>query len=179
MMFLASIITFFVKNQFLTHVQSFIEHSIKIIRFAGILGIIWFLMCTISYFSVNSNAFENLFSNSTNTQEKLLFSQILVRFSLLFGLTQLFWIKKIRALTWLRNIIAFFIMFIAISHGIFLEKTIIFFSLFHRDYLPSNYSMFDNFYQHVLYFICKSCLIFTLIVLIVRGISLTIKRENV
>lgn len=183
MTLLVSCILWLTRKRFANYLVPFLQHAIITIRFAGIIGISWFLIYIIIYYSANPDAFDHLFRTGNNVYERLVVWVIFLRFPLLFGLTQLFWIQKVRTKTLVRNCIAVCIMFVAVLHGRFLEKAIIIMSSFHRDYLPSNYTIFeDAYWQQTAYFMGISSIIFTLIVFIQWGISEIInrlKRKNV
>lgn len=153
------------------------QHAVTTIKFTGIIGIIWFLIYVISYFSTTIDAFDNFFNTTHSRHLRFVIWAILLRLPVLFALSQLFWIKKVRTTIFYRNSIAILMLLIAIFHGIFIENFIIFITSFHRDYLPSDYSMTDNqLWKYTAYLIYKSSILFVFIVIIKWGISEIMNR---
>lgn len=173
---LISVISLFTKKQLPKYLDSFLRHSITVIKYAGIIGLIWFFTYLIVFYNSDPNAFDSFF-NTKSGYERFAIGIYLLRFPLLFGLTQLFWIQKVKTTAFYRNSIAILLMLIAILHGRAIEHFIIIVSSYHRDYLPSSYTMFDDhFKQYTLYLIYKSCTLFITIVLLKWGISEIINR---
>ena len=182
-LFISIIVTFSIDQGAVNFFKRFRDHAIETIRIAGIIGLCWFFIYIIIASTEDTRLFRDLFDSSKSGYLRFAIWAILLRFPVLFGLTQLFWIEKMRSRVSYRNSIAFLIIFVALFHGAFLEKLLIFMTNIHRDYLPSDYSMFDdNFWQYAFYLIYKSFMLFIPMVLIQWGISMLInrfKRKNV
>jgi hypothetical protein len=177
LMLLISSIIAFIPEKFAKYINTFRTYAIKTIRIAGILGLLWFVIYMILAASSDTRMFEHLFDTSRNGYERLAILLLLIRFPLLFGLTQLLWLKKVQARVLYRNLIAVFTIFVALLHGRFLEKFIGITSFFYRDYLPSSYTIFDdNAWQQLISAMYKSCTLFAIFVLIFWGISTIINR---
>ncbi|MEM6684799.1 MAG: hypothetical protein AAF617_03295 [Bacteroidota bacterium] len=159
------------------YLQAFINHAISVIRIAGIIGFLWFLFYMITFYISNPDAFDNFWNDANSPHIQFFIWVLLLRFPLLFGLTQLFWIKKIKTKAVYRNSIAVLIAFLAIFHGRVIERFLIFITSLHRDYLPSDYSIYDdNLWQSTGYLLYESSLLFIPIVLVKWGISEIINR---
>jgi molybdopterin-containing oxidoreductase family membrane subunit len=76
---------------------------------------------------------------------------------------QLFWFKKIR-----RSLIASFILSIFVNIGMWFERFVIIVTSLHRDYVPSNWSMFHPTWVDIGVYLGTIGLFFTLFLLFTR-----------
>lgn len=131
---LCLILSIFIKNPFLQKIN---DESDRFISFIGIVYLIVWLLATIIELNISDQENKNFLLNR-------MFGKYWFGFwlqpLLWFSISQLLRIKAIRKNILIKLIFSFFFI-------LSIEKIVIIFTSFHRDYLPSSWTMTSNIYS--------------------------------
>lgn len=167
----ALIVFVFNKNKTL---QSFIKYSVLVARN---LAIFYFVIYAISlYIYYSSKEFE-LFSERAVGPYAWAYWIMLLRPLVFCGLLQLFWIRKLKTKNRFIGLITLSVLIVSLFSGPLIEKFIIITTSFHRDYLPSNYSMNTSIFLSVLVYTVKNICLFSALVFVSWAIFKNKKLE--
>lgn len=139
----------------------FLTYSIKLIRFLGIIYLIYYLIIFISLYTSSDTS---LFNERAVGPYAWAYWYMIIRPFIFCFLTQLFWVKNVLNKNWLIFIITLIILLIVIASGSNLERLTIIVTSYHRDYLPSNWEMDNSIYNFGFLFIAiiiKNMLLFS------------------
>lgn len=135
--------------------------STYIIKYIGLVYLLLYVFSAVDFLSTQGHI---LHTERAQSSYAWAYWLMILRPLVLFLLTQLFWIKKIRKIRWYSITLSLVILLTATISGQNLEKYVIFVTSLHRDYSSYN-SNIDNtlilFIVTIIYGIIKSIVFFS------------------
>jgi hypothetical protein len=135
--------------------------STYIIKYIGLIYLLLYVISTVNFLSSEGHI---LHVERAQGPYAWAYWLMILRPLVLFLLTQLFWIKKIRKIRWYSIILSLVILLVATLSGQNIERYIIFITSLHRDYQPYNSNIDDTlilFVVTLIYEIIKSIVFFS------------------
>ena len=130
------------------------------------LAIFYFIIYTVSLITYCSSKEFEFFQGRAVGPYAWAYWMMLLRPIILCGLLQLFWLKKIEIKMRYISVVTFLVLLTSLFSGSHLEQFVIMIASYHRDYLPSDYTMNTSILLNIIIYIVENSILFSALVFV-------------